>query len=103
MLWSMILHVRRDYETMVLEEECTALRDKIQRMIENYNDCDHLYARKVCIYCGKKNDEADNQSNQSQVDVDRCQHEDDGYTHSFGDDGGSFIMRRCIKCGEFYR
>ena len=57
MLKNMILHIRNDYPAVRLDTDCSALKAKIQRMIENYNDCDHLYARKVCIYCGKKNDD----------------------------------------------
>ena len=51
-----------------------------------------------CIYC---NDEPDIQSNQSQVDVDGCQHE--FYAYYRNPSEGTVVSRKCIKCGEFYR
>ena len=35
--------------------ELEHVKDKIQRMIETYNDCQHLYCRKICIECGEEN------------------------------------------------
>ena len=49
----------------------------------------------------------DSQSNQPQVDVDRCQHEYDGkeppkLSHFTAEEGCVFV-NKCIKCGGFYR
>ena len=32
-----------------------------------------------------------------------CQHESDNIEHVMTDDGGSFSMNKCKKCGEFYK
>lgn len=50
----------------------------------------------------KEKSEPDIQSNQDQVDVDRCQHESDGqvWRKSWSEDD---VWDRCKKCGEFYR
>ena len=33
-------------------DDYNQLKEKIHTMIETYNDCQHLYARKVCVECG---------------------------------------------------
>ena len=81
---------------------------KIQSLIDNY--CEHeclildnesghgKYKR--CQDCNP-----DIQSNQSQVDVDRCQHDPVsimGVPYEVTMEHG-FKYKKCIKCGEFYR
>ena len=33
----------------------------------------------------------------------KCKHKSDNTEHQFTDEGGSFTMQKCLKCGEFYR
>lgn len=33
---------------------------------------------------------------------DKCEHEPDSMIHTFYDEGGKLVMKRCAKCGEFY-
>lgn len=47
-------------------------------------------AQEYCSVSGVKLDKA-------------CKHEPDGIEHAMVDDGRSFSMNRCKKCGEFYR
>ena len=35
--------------------------------------------------------------------TEECRHESDNIEHVMIDEGGSFSMKRCNKCGEFYR
>jgi len=37
------------------------------------------------------------------ISADKCKHESDNTEHVMTDDGGSFSMNRCKKCGEFYK
>ena len=37
-----------------VSDEIFALKDKIQFLIEHYNDCQHLYCRKICVECGEE-------------------------------------------------
>ncbi len=68
------------------------------------NKCLHKYSKGICIACGDEDIFGgqclldDSQSNQSQVDADRCRHESDSLIYT------SFPpQNKCKKCGEFYR
>lgn len=68
-------------------------------------------AFKVCVGCKEPVSccDCDIQRHQDQVDIDRCQHESDGYFYKenrkssvpYNCDG--FPDMKCTKCGEFYR
>lgn len=68
---------------------------------EIITECKHLWNRGTCFDCGAEKEcrhKPDIQSNQSQVDVDGCQHESASEACL-----SNPPWYKCLKCGEFYR
>ena len=69
--------------------------DQIEDLEINLTDIiKQLQDYRLAQICG---DENDIQINQHQVDIDRCQHENDGMVYC-----SNPPKYKCLKCGEFY-
>lgn len=104
--------VNKKYLSMQIEEVKIRVNSQSQWYRTNIGFCaeEHLYPSKQTLIEAQikywQNLQSDIQSNQSEVDIDSCQHESDDLMHLYTTGPiNKYVVQKfkCKKCGEFYK